>query len=186
MRRFSEVSTVAVAGPAQQRTSGRRRGHRLGALRLRSLRAHQEILRTHGRANCFPTCRARSFGPASCWETAAVAETTQFDMVRAFVFLAGLPVLPFRPDDRVDIVPVDYVADAIVSLHQKPHPETRDLSSFLGHATRRRFRQLTDSAGASARKHAAAVLARSGRAVPLESWSGWRGGAIIWATALRC
>ena len=46
-------------------------------------------------------------------------ETTQFDMVRAFVFLAGLPVLPLRSDDRVDIVPVDYVADAVVRLHQK-------------------------------------------------------------------
>jgi nucleoside-diphosphate-sugar epimerase len=50
-------------------------------------------------------------------------ETTQFDMVRAFVLLAGLPVLPFRPTDRLDIVPVDYVADCIVTLHLKERPQ---------------------------------------------------------------
>jgi nucleoside-diphosphate-sugar epimerase len=44
-------------------------------------------------------------------------------MVRAFVFLAGLPVLPFRAEDKVDIVPVNYVADAVVALHQKPTPD---------------------------------------------------------------
>ncbi len=46
-------------------------------------------------------------------------ETTQFDMVRAFVMLAKLPVLPFHPDWRLDIVPVDYVSKAIVTLHQR-------------------------------------------------------------------
>src|SRR5438270_12841780 len=72
------------------------------------------------------------------------AETTQFDMVRAFVFLAGLPVLPFRPTDQIDIVNVDYVADAIVTLHQKPQPqhEIYHLSSGKGSQT---FRQLTDA-----------------------------------------
>jgi nucleoside-diphosphate-sugar epimerase len=69
-------------------------------------------------------------------------ETTQFDMVRAFVFLAGLPVLPFRPTDRVDIVPVDYVAESVVALHQKANPahEIYHLSSGTGSET---FGQLT-------------------------------------------
>ncbi len=69
-------------------------------------------------------------------------ETTQFDMVRAFVFLAGLPVLPFRPDDKVDIVPVDYVAEAIVTLHLKERPahEIYHLSSGTRSQT---FRELT-------------------------------------------
>src|SRR5207245_3758782 len=47
------------------------------------------------------------------------AETTQFDMVQAFVFLAGLPVLPLRAGDQIDIVPMDYVADAIVVFYYK-------------------------------------------------------------------
>ncbi len=76
------------------------------------------------------------------------AATTQFDMVRAFVFLAGLPVLPFRPDDQIDIVPVDYVADAIVTLHQKEKPahEIYHLSSGTGSQT---FRELTDALAAA-------------------------------------
>ncbi len=62
------------------------------------------------------------------------AETTQFDMVKAFVFLAGLPVLPFRPTDKIDIVNVDFVAEAIATLHQKERPEhdTYHLSSGSG------------------------------------------------------
>ena len=52
-------------------------------------------------------------------------------MVRAFVFLAGLPALPFRPTDRIDIVPVDFVADAVATLHQKEQPGARDLPSFV-------------------------------------------------------
>ena len=61
------------------------------------------------------------------------AETTQFDMVKAFVFLAGLPALPFRPNDKIDIVNVDFVADAIATLHQKEQPQLRYLSSFVGY-----------------------------------------------------
>ena len=45
-------------------------------------------------------------------------------MVKAFVFLAGLPVLPFRSNDKIDIVNVDFVADAISTLHQKEKPIT--------------------------------------------------------------
>ncbi len=60
------------------------------------------------------------------------AETTQFDMVRAFVFLAGLPVLPFRPNDQIDIVNVDFVADAIATLHQKEQPAVRYLPPVFG------------------------------------------------------
>ena len=71
-------------------------------------------------------------------------ETNQFDMVRAFVFLAGLPALPFRPTDRIDIVPVDFVADAIATLHQKEKPahEIYHLSSGVDSET---FVELTDA-----------------------------------------
>ena len=71
-------------------------------------------------------------------------ETNQFDMVRAFVFLAGLPALPFPATDRVDIVPVDYVAGAISKLHQQERTayEIYHLSSGTGSET---FQQLTDA-----------------------------------------
>jgi nucleoside-diphosphate-sugar epimerase len=63
-------------------------------------------------------------------------------MVRSFVFLAGLPVLPFRSGDRIDIVNVDFVADAISTLHMKDKPahDTYHLSSGTGAQT---FRELT-------------------------------------------
>jgi nucleoside-diphosphate-sugar epimerase len=76
------------------------------------------------------------------------AETTQFDMVRAFVFLAGLPVLPLRSKDRVDIVNVDFVADAIATLHvkEKTQFDVYHLSSGRESQT---FRQLTESLAAA-------------------------------------
>ncbi len=67
-------------------------------------------------ANCCRTCRERFSVRASCSGDSRRPETKQFDMVRAFVFLAGLPALPFRPTDRIDIVPVDYVAEAIATI----------------------------------------------------------------------
>src|SRR5437016_14314561 len=72
-------------------------------------------------------------------------------MVRAFVFLAGLPVLPFQSQDRIDIVNVDFVADAIATLHQKDNPQydTYHLSSGQDSQT---FRQLTASLAAAQNK----------------------------------
>jgi nucleoside-diphosphate-sugar epimerase len=79
------------------------------------------------------------------------AETTQFDMVKSFVFLAGLPALPFRPNDRIDIVNVDFVADAIASLHQKEQTQhdTYHLSSGRSSQT---FRELTTALAAAQQK----------------------------------
>ena len=71
-------------------------------------------------------------------------------MVKAFIFLAGLPVLPFRPNDKIDIVNVDFVADAVATLHMKlqPQHDTYHLSSGTASQT---FRELT-TALAAARK----------------------------------
>src|SRR6202035_5816330 len=81
------------------------------------------------------------------------AETTQFDMVKAFVFLAGLPVLPFRPTDKIDIVNVDFVAEAISTLHQKERPQfdIYHLSSGAGSQT---FREITRALAAAQNKRA--------------------------------
>jgi nucleoside-diphosphate-sugar epimerase len=74
-------------------------------------------------------------------------------MVKAFVFLAGLPVLPFRPTDKIDIVNVDFVAEAIATLHQKDHPQydTYHLSSGIGSQT---FREITKALAAAQNKRA--------------------------------
>ena len=71
-------------------------------------------------------------------------------MVRAFVFLAGLPFLPFRPTDKVDIVNVDYVADSVVELHQKAKPE-HDIYHLSSGTASQSFRELTDALAAAQR-----------------------------------
>jgi nucleoside-diphosphate-sugar epimerase len=74
-------------------------------------------------------------------------------MVKSFVFLAGLRALPFRSTDRIDIVNVDFVADAIATLHQKERPQfdTYHLSSGTGSQT---FRQITQALAAAQNKRA--------------------------------
>ncbi|HYL11657.1 MAG TPA: SDR family oxidoreductase [Terriglobales bacterium] len=150
LRRISHVSTVAVAG----------------------VRSHEVVTEDNAidweRSDYDPYARTKKFcehmirqllpdvprtifRPSIVLGDSRYAATTQFDMVKAFVFLAGLPVLPFRPNDKVDIVNVDFVADAIATLHQKDQPgyDTYHLSSGTGSQT---FRQLTDALAAAQNK----------------------------------
>jgi thioester reductase-like protein len=141
LRRFSEVSTVAVAG---------RRSNELvtedGAIDWERSDydpyARTKKFGEHMVRELLPDVPRTIFRPSIVLGDSRRPETTQFDMVRAFVFLGRLPVLPFRPDDCVDIVPVDYVADAIVTLHQHPRPkhEIYHLSSGVNSES---FRELT-------------------------------------------
>ena len=143
LRRFSHVSTVAVAG------------HRANEV------VQEDTAIDWNRSDYDPYARTKKFCehmvrqllpdvPRTIFRPSIVLgdsrrpETNQFDMVRAFVFLAGLPALPFRPTDRIDIVPVDFVADAVATLHQKEKPlhDIYHLSSGTGAET---FVQLTDA-----------------------------------------
>src|SRR5882724_1830949 len=65
-------------------------------------------------------------------------------MVQAFHVLAQMPVLPLRPHDKIDIVPANYVAKAIVTIHQKEAPAhgIYHLSSGTGSQT---YQELTDT-----------------------------------------
>ncbi len=143
LRRFSQVSTIAVAGRrskevvTEDRAIDWERSDYDPYARTKKFCEHmvRELL---------PDVPRTVFRPSIVLGDSRQPETTQFEMVRAFVFLADLPVLPLGPDDRVDIVPVDYVADAVVTLHQKEHSEHEiyHLSSGTHSET---FRQLTDS-----------------------------------------
>jgi len=143
LRRFSHVSTVAVAG------------HRADEV------VEEDTSIDWGRSDYDPYARTKKFCehmvrellpdvPRTIFRPSIVLgdsrrpETNQFDMVRAFVFLAGLPALPFRATDRVDIVPVDYVAGAISKLHMQERTthEIYHLSSGTGSET---FQELTDA-----------------------------------------
>ncbi len=143
LRRFSHISTVAVAG------------HRSDEVveEDASIDWNRSDYDPYARTKKFcehmvrqllPDVSRTIFRPSIVLGDSRRPETNQFEMVRAFVFLAGLPALPFRPQDRIDIVPVDYVAGAIATLHQKEKPahDIYHLSSGTGSET---FVQLTDA-----------------------------------------
>lgn len=143
LRRFSHVSTVAVAG------------HRRDEVVTEDAAIDWErsdydpYARTkkfceHMIRRLLPDTPRTIFRPSIVLGDSRHPRTTQFDMVRAFVFLAQRAVLPLRATDKVDIVPVDFVADAVAELHQKERPEhdTYHLSSGADSET---YRQLTDA-----------------------------------------
>jgi thioester reductase-like protein len=150
LRRFSQVSTVAVAG---------QRNHEV-VTEDRSIEWDRSDYDPYARTKKFcehmmrmllPDTPKTVFRPSIVLGDSRYAETTQFDMVRSFVFLASLPALPFRPTDKIDIVNVDFVADAIATLHQKDQPlhDIYHLSSGLESQT---FRQLTTALAAEQNK----------------------------------
>jgi thioester reductase-like protein len=150
LRRFSEVSTVAVAGKRQ---------HEL-VTEERAIDWERSDYDPYARTKKFcehmtrvllPETPKTIFRPSIVLGDSRYPETTQFDMVKAFVFLAGLPALPFRPKDKIDIVNVDFVANAIATLHQKDRPEydIYHLSSGVGSQT---FREITHALSAAQNK----------------------------------
>jgi len=147
LRRFSHVSTVAVAGKRQDEV----------VTEDKSIDWNRSDYDPYARTKKFcehmirqllPEVPITIFRPSIVLGDSRRAETTQFDMVKAFVFLAALPVLPFRPSDKVDIVNVDFVADAIATLHQREQTrfDTYHLSSGRESQT---FRELTNALAAA-------------------------------------
>ena len=150
LRRFSHVSTVAVAGHRQNELV--REDEAIGWDRSDyDPYARTKKFSEHMVHELLAEVSHTIFRPSIILGDSRRAETTQFDMVRAFVFLAGLPVLPFRPDDQLDIVNVDFVADSIVTLHQKEKPsyDTYHLSSGTASQT---YRELTGALARAQRK----------------------------------
>jgi thioester reductase-like protein len=150
LRRFSHVSTVAVAGTRKDEV----------VTEDRSIDWERSDYDPYARTKKFcehmirqllPEVPRTIFRPSIVLGDSRHAQTSQFDMVRSFVFLAGLPVLPFRSTDKIDIVNVDFVADAVATLHQKPNPgyDTYHLSSGTGSQT---FAELTGALAAAQQK----------------------------------
>ena len=143
IRRYSHVSTVAVAGTRQDEVV--REDESIDWTRS----DYDPYARTkkfceHMAHQLLPDVPRTVFRPAIVLGDSRKPETTQFDMVQAFSVLASLPVLPLRPDDRVDIVPADYVAKAIVAIHQAASAvhSTYHVSSGTGSQT---YREITDA-----------------------------------------
>lgn len=148
LRRYGHVSTVAVAGERSHET------------------VSEEEALDWGRSDYDPYARTKKFGehlvdellgpeasvvigrPSIVLGDSRFAQTTQFEMVRAFVGLGRMPVLPFAPEARLDIVPADYVAEAFARLVLADAPQHRryHLSAGAGAPT---FREVTDALAAA-------------------------------------
>jgi thioester reductase-like protein len=122
LRRFSHVSTVAVAGHRSDEVVEEDTSIDWARSDYDPY-ARTKKFCEHMVRQLLPDVTRTIFRPSIVLGDSRRPDTNQFDMVRAFVFLAGLPALPFRSTDKVDIVPVDYVAGAISMLHQKEKPE---------------------------------------------------------------
>ena len=156
LRRFSNVSTVAVAG---------KRSHEV-VLEDRSIEWERSDYDPYARTKKFcehmvrellPDVPLTIFRPSIVLGDSRYPQTTQFDMVRSFVFLAGLPVLPFRPHDKIDIVNVDFVADAISTLHMKSEPEHDTYHLSSGNDSQS-FQELTKALAAEQNKRGPVFL----------------------------
>jgi thioester reductase-like protein len=121
LRRFSLVSTAAVAGER----------HREIVLEDQAIDWNRRQYDPYARTKAFTELMTREvlpqvpltiFRPSSVLGDSRHSRTTQWDMVRAFVFFSELPALPWGPDVRQDIVNADFVGDAIAALHQKKSP----------------------------------------------------------------
>jgi len=156
LRRFSHVSTVAVAGMR----------HNEVVTEDKSIDWERSDYDPYARTKKFcehmirqllPEVPKTIFRPSIVLGDSRYPQTTQFDMVRSFAFLAGLPFLPFRAGDKIDIVNVDFVADAVATLHQKENPQydTYHLSSGRESQT---FRELTAALAAARQKRGPVFL----------------------------
>jgi thioester reductase-like protein len=150
LRRFSHVSTVAVAGMRKNEVVTEDNAIDWNRSDYDPY-ARTKKFCEHMIRQLLPEVPKTIFRPSIVLGDSRHPETTQFDMVKAFVFLAGLPVLPFRSADKIDIVNVDFVADAVATLHQKENPryDTYHLSSGVGSQT---FRELTTALAAAQSK----------------------------------
>lgn len=128
LRRFSDVSTAAVAGHRQSETVTEEncvdwnRSDYDPYARTKKFSEHMvhELL---------PDISTTVFRPSTVLGDSRFPETTQFDMVRAFAALVYMRVPPVDPKWRMDIVPVDYVSKGIIRVHTTDGPV--DDSYFL-------------------------------------------------------
>jgi thioester reductase-like protein len=143
LRRYSHVSTVAVAGKRKNEVITE------DAAIDWSRSDYDPYARTkkfceHMANQLLPDVPKTIFRPAIVMGDSRRPVTSQFDMVQAFHVLAQMPVLPLRPQDKIDIVPANYVGKAIVTIHQKAEPAhgIYHLSSGTGSQT---YQELTDA-----------------------------------------
>ena len=132
LERFGFVSTVAIAGHRDQEDIAEddaldwNRSDYDPYARTKKFCEHmvRELL---------PDVPSIIYRPSIVMGDPRFPQTTQFDMARATFTLAELPVIPLRPEARVDIVDAPYAGRAIATIHMKDKPafDTYHLSSGI-------------------------------------------------------
>ena len=117
LRRFSFVSTTAVAGKRNSETV-----HEDESIEW-DRSDYDPYARTkkfceHMIAELLPDVPYTIFRPATVMGDSRHPRSTQFEMVRAFNTVFSMPFFPIRPEARVDIVNGDWVGRAIFQLHR--------------------------------------------------------------------
>ncbi|MEM9865017.1 MAG: SDR family oxidoreductase, partial [Myxococcota bacterium] len=119
LRRFSHVSTVAVAGHRQSEI----------VEEDEAVDFERSDYDPYGRTKKFcehmvrellPDVEKTFLRPSTVMGDSRFAATSQFDMVRAFCVLVDMPIVPFSADGRIDIVNADWVGRAIARIHTEP------------------------------------------------------------------
>jgi len=183
LRRYSHVSTVAVAGKRQNEIVTEDNSIDWGRSDYDPY-ARTKKFCEHMVHQLLPDVPHTIFRPAIVMGDSRRPETTQFDMVQAFDMLARLPVLPLRPDDKIDIVPANYVSGAIVRIHQLPNPAygIYHLSSGTGSQT---YKELTDAlAAAGGWSKPSYQPWLGGFFSKTVNWLAFRGGAVGYGASL--
>jgi len=183
LRRYSHVSTVAVAGKRQNEV----------VTEDASIDWNRSDYDPYARTKKFcehmvhqllPDVPHTIFRPAIVLGDSRRPETSQFDMVQAFDTLSRFPVLPLRPTDKIDIVPANYVSAAIVKIHQTDTPKfgIYHLSSGVGSET---YKEITDTlarAGGWSKPNYQAWL--GGPFSKTVNWLAFKGGAVGYGASL--
>ncbi len=183
LRRYSHVSTVAVAGKRQNEVVTEDNAIDWARSDYDPY-ARTKKFCEHMVHQLLPDVPHTIFRPAIVMGDSRRPETTQFDMVQAFDMLVRLPVLPLRPDDKIDIVPANYVGGAIVKIHQmeKPNYGIYHLSSGRGAQT---YKELTDALAAAGGWSKPSYLPwLGGPFSKTVNWLAFRGGAVGYGASL--
>jgi thioester reductase-like protein len=153
LRRFSDVSTVAVTGEVNHRCVREDEAIDWNKSDYDPYSRTKKFCE-HMVHELLPEVPITVFRPSTVLGDSRHPETTQFDMVRAFVFLAKLPVLPLHESWRMDIVPANYVGQGVVAVHMqdKPDHDAYNLSTGMASPTYREIVEAMHSGGFG-RKH---------------------------------
>lgn len=158
LRRFTQVSTVAVAG------------NRPGATVMEDepLDWSQPDFNPYTRTKKFcehmvqellPDVPRLVVRPSSVIGDSRFPDTTQFDMVRALCALTDLPVLPLSRDIRLDVVNADWVGAGLAELHVR-EDLARDTYHLSAGTESRTIGEIADAFSAALGKRAPRFVGR--------------------------